>query len=622
MKKFDLERWQKYFTLREEGHAVERAARGAKIDSHTAWRFERGEPGSTGIEAAEILGVTHVGGLEVAPPLSREAQQALDDFGYFRMRYFGRASMPWQEKAAYIVVDKLNTPDREFVVINCPPGSGKSTLFTHDMLAWLIARDRGIRMMVAHRVERLARQYVGRLKNTFEREVPMMADANELKKGIAWDAAATLSGDFGAFKPEGREQLWRADALIVRQFGGALDDKEPTVSAWGQDSGFLGGRFDLVIWDDLVDRKNTLGLEAGQKTWTWWTTEAETRVEPGGLLILQGQRIAPDDLYHECINLTDLEGEKKYTLVRFQAHDESRCTHNHGHDAPPQPTGCLLDPYRLPWKFLSNIAATNPRVYDIQYQQNDGHASAILVEDAWITGDKPDSFGITRPGCLDNTRPFGETSFEEFTGWSVVTVDPSPVNFWGILWWVMDPGTHRYELVEIHRKRLGSEDFLSIDMETHEFSGLLEEIRMRANDAGHPLQSVVIEINAAQRFLLAQPHMQKWSIDHTIDLLPHSTTINKADPEYGVTGIADFFRQGAIRIPYGDTKARLSAAPYIHELITWPEGKTDDLVMSTWFGIRAVQMTYAAPDTPAPRFSRPSWLGTGRSVQEVYGGLR
>ena len=29
----------------------------------------------------------------------------------------------------------------------------------------------------------------------------------------------------------------------------------------------------------------------------WWEVEAETRLEPGGLLILQGQRLGRDDLY-------------------------------------------------------------------------------------------------------------------------------------------------------------------------------------------------------------------------------------------------------------------------------------------------------------------------------------
>lgn len=620
MRKIDLERWKRYFELRDEGHSPERSARGAKIDSKTAWRFERGEPGSQGLQAAEFYGRTHIGGLEIAPDVSDEAKKALDDFAFFRRRYFGRVSMPWQEKAAYVVLDKLATPDREYVVLNSPPGGGKSTLFTHDIPAWLIARDRAIRSQIGSRTERQARMYVGRLKKSFERETPMVPDTDAKDAGISFDADATLAGDYGAFRPEGRTDLWRAEALVVRQFGGmALDDKEPTVSAWGQDSGFLGGRFDFIIWDDLVDRKNTLAKEAGQNLVEMWLTEMETRLEPGGLLILQGQRIATDDLYRFCLDLADLDGTPKYHHVRYPAHDDNRCVGDHGPGAQPYPNGCLLDPYRLPWQMLSNVRNTTPRVYDIQYQQNDGQASALLVQQAWIDGGV-DGHGVVRPGCLDLDREFGTSSFDAGTGWSVLSVDPSPAELWGLTWWVMVPEENTYEVCGVWRRRLGAEEFLSIDLETGQFSGLAEDIRVRAHAAGHPLRAMIVEVNAAQRFLLAQPHVRRWSTMHGIALYPHTTSINKADPIYGVTGIADFFRQGAIRLPVGGPEGRLAVRPLVHELTTWPEGRTDDLVMSVWFAIRAVQMTYASPDTPAPRFERPSFLGHGRDLASVYGG--
>lgn len=617
MRTIDRERWAKYFELREEGHAVEKAARGAKLDPKTAWRFERGEPGSTGLEAADELGYTHVGGLEVAPPLSPEADWALANFGYFRRRYFGRISAPWQEMAAEKITELLETNDREYAVINCPPGSGKSTLFTHDIPAWLIARDRSIRMLFGHRVEKQSRLYVSRLKKTLERPIPLEADAAEREKGISFDADATLKGDYGEFKPEGRSDLWRADALVARQFGGvAADDKEPTVSGFGADSGFLGGRYDFIIWDDLVDKKNLTG-EALDSLIEAWLTEFETRVEPGGLMVLQGQRMGPNELYRFCLDLTDLDGHPKYHHIRFQAHAEDRCKSQHSPAAPPYPTGCLLDPHRLPWKYLSNIAASTPRIYDIQYQQNDGQAAAQVFQLAWLEGGK-DAEGRDCPGCYDHDRPLGVSSIEPHKGWSVLSVDPSPSEWWGLTWWVMRPEDHRYEVVSAWRVRMSSEAFLSADMHTMEFSGLAEQIRLQSIAAGHPIQALILEVNAAQKFLLAQPHVQLWSERYAIQLMPHTTSINKADPVYGVTGTADFFRQGAISLPYGDVDARQIVAKLTRELGSWPEGDTDDLVMSVWFAIRAVQMAYADPETPAPKFERPSWIGKGRGLPSMY----
>lgn len=614
MRKVDLSRWEAYFRLREEGHSVERSARGAKIDPKTAWRFERSEPGSTGLQAAEELGIEYLGVLEVAPQPPLEAQRSLSDFGLFRRRYFGRRSTPWQERAAYVIADKLATEDREFGVINCPPGSGKSTLFTHDIPCWLIARNRSIRTLLGHRTERMARSYVGRVKRSLERNVPMAPDAEQHRLGLAHFADATMSGDYGEFKPPGRTDLWRSEALVVRQYGGyTTDDKEPTVSAFGADSGQLGGRYDFIVWDDLVDRRNLKG-DSADTLREIWTTEFETRLEPGGLLILQGQRMAPDDLYRFCLDLTDLDSNPKYFHIVYPAHDDTKCRSEHDISARPWPSGCLLDPRRIPWKTLSVTQANTPRVFEIQYQQRDGSAAGELVQTAWIEGGI-DFSGIERPGCKDRDRPMWVSNVPPNVGWSIVAVDPSPANFWGIGWWVMHPVSNTYELVAGIRRKMGSEELLSEDMMTRAFTGLLEDIRIKSHEVGHPLQAVVVEINAAQRFLLSQPHVQRWSQAHDIMLMPHTTTpFNKLTSEHNVTSIADYFRQGAIRLPYGDIEGKQFTTRFQRELVTWPDGMTDDLVMMCWFALRATVLSYADPEAEPPRMNRPEGLRTSRGM--------
>jgi hypothetical protein len=141
----------------------------------------------------------------------------------------------------------LATGEREYVVMNEPPGSGKSTLFTHDIPCWLIAKDRTIRIQIGSRTERQARMYVGRIKKSLERDVPMRADAESLERGVAFDAEACLQDDFGAFKPEGRSDKWRAEELSVRQLDGvALDDKERLFLRGGRIRVFLVAV--LILW--------------------------------------------------------------------------------------------------------------------------------------------------------------------------------------------------------------------------------------------------------------------------------------------------------------------------------------------------------------------------------------
>jgi hypothetical protein len=613
VKKVELDKWGRYFEARNQGVGVEGAAKRARLSVSSAYRFERGDQSSSGLEAAATLGVASVAGNLVDAPLCEEARRALEDFSFFRLRYFGRKSTPWQERAAYEVLRRLESPNREFVVMNEPPGSGKSTLFTHDIPCWLIVRDRTIRVQVGSRTERQARMYVGRIKRSLERDVPMRADADSLAAGVSFDAVACLQDDFGAFKPEGRSDKWRAEELSVRQLNGmSLDDKEATVSAWGQDSGFLGGRFDFVIWDDLVDRKNVKTEESRADIREWWDSEAESRIEPGGLLMLQGQRIAVNDLYRHCLDKKNLDESPRFHHVVYKAHDEERCTGDHS-GLEPWPASCLLDPHRIPWKMLEGIQHTSPRTYAVMYQQEDGDTVGGLVDPSWIIGGI-DSDGYHAPGCLDKERFINDipAHLRNGNGWSFVTVDPSPTEFWGIIWWLYDPNSNNRYVIDVVKRRLNPEQFLSLDLNTFDWDGLLVDMTQTANELECPITHVVFEVNAAQRWFLSQKHVQKWMELTGQIFVPHTTHINKQDPKFGLESIGDLFRQGFIRLPWGNPAARLKVNNLIEEATRYPDHDTNDLVMSTWFGKLAVENHYTPRREGMYQMSRPSWLGNAQ----------
>ena len=615
MRKVELERWRKYFEARNSGFGVEDAARRARLSVSSAYRFERGDQSSSGLEAAATLGVLSVGGQLVDQPLCDEARRALEDFAFFRLRYFGRKSTPWQERAAYELLRLIHTEDREYIVMNEPPGAGKSTLFTHDIPVWLIVRDRTIRIQLGARTERQARMYVGRIKKSLERDAPLRANADDLARGRAFDAVATLQDDFGSFKPEGRVDVWRAESLTVRQLDGiALDDKEPTVSAWGQDSGFLGGRFDFIVWDDLVDRKNVKTQDSRDGIREWWDSEAETRLEPGGALLLQGQRIANNDLYRYCLDKKDLEERPKYRHIVYRAHDEERCTGDHGPDAKAWPDGCLLDPYRIPWKMLESVKHQNPRGFNLLYQQMEGTDVGGLVDPAWIDGGV-DLEGYPAPGCRDSERGLWDIPphlLGSDEAWSFVTVDPSPTEFWAVIWWVYDPDTNRRYLINLWRQRMNPEQFISLDLDSYDWSGLIPELYWEANNLGMPITHVIVEVNAAQRWLLSQPHVQRWIEQTGMVFVPHTTSVNKRDPKFGFESIGDLFRQGMIRLPYATPAARLQMGYLVQEAITYPDGDTDDTLMSTWFMKLAIENHYTPRQTGLYRMNRPSWLASAR----------
>ena len=609
MIKVEQDRWGRYFKARDAGLGVEASSKRARISLSTAWRFERGDQSSSGLEAASILGFSMVAGQIVEQPLSPEARRALEDFAYFRRRYFGRDSTPWQERAAYEVLRAHETDDREYIVMNEPPGSGKSTLFTHDIPCWLIARDRSIRIQIGSRTERQARMYVGRIKKSLERDAPLRANAEDLLRGKAHDAVATLQDDYGSFKPEGRVDVWRAESLVVRQLDGtALDDKEPTVSAWGQDSGFLGGRFDVILWDDLVDRKNVKTLESREAIREWWDSEAESRLEPRGVLLLQGQRIANNDLYRYCLDKKNVDETTKYRHVVYKAHYDDMCDGVH-HGELPWPDGCLLDPYRIPWRLCEQTKFQNPRNYSLVYQQTEGQDGTGLVDPMWIEGGI-DTDGYYAPGCRDDDRGVWEFPAHLATSgaWSFVTVDPSPTEYWAVIWWLYDPDTERRYVINLWRQRMNPEDFLTLDLDAFEFQGLIPDITSTAADLGIPISHVVVEVNAAQRWLLSQPHVHKWMEATGQVFVPHTTSLNKRDIKFGFESIGDLFRQGQIRLPMGDSFSRQQMGYLIQEAINYPDFDTDDTLMAVWFSKLAVENMYTPAQGGLYRMPRPRWL--------------
>jgi hypothetical protein len=574
--------------------------------------------------------------------LSQPAERALSDFGYFRARYFGRISSPWQEDAAERVVKLLNTPFKEYVVINCPPGSGKSTLFTHDIPAWLTVRSRTHRGLIGSSTQTLANLYTGRLRNTLERRIPMVAKPEELAHGFARDADATLVGDYGIFKPT-TNAPWTKSQFTVEQFyETSVDEKESTWTAFGADTKFLGWRGPFIVWDDLVTKDSVRTLEAIEAQRMWWLDEAQTRIEPGGLLVLQGQRLHAEDLYRFCLNmevsfdeldehLIDLgeqptETRKKYTHVVYKAHDDVNCQAAldpsvHKRTAPAYGAGgCLLDPVRLPWYELKTIMDQPLTNYRVVYQQEDVDPDEVLVQKVWIDGGQ-DHKGNYHPGCYDKDRAIAQIPQGLVgTKLSIISVDPSPTKFWSIQWWlyVQPPevdhlmGT-RY-LLDMYRAPMDAPDLLDWSTSLGTWTGLLVDWQERAKILHQPIQFLIVEKNAAQRFLLQYEWFRRWVGMHNITVRPHSTQTNKSDQEFGVKTIKNHYRYGRVRFP-GTHEGRQMVKPLVTELTRYPDSTTDDCVMANWFMEFQLQfLVDVTQGMPAVYNDIPGWMSGRREI--------
>lgn len=604
-----------YWASRESGMNISQSAKSANFSLATAHRIEKAErPEHIGaiMEALEEIKSPEAPRPKQIGNLAPADKRALTTFAYFQRRFFGRIAIGWQVEAAEKMVELLETPTEEYVVVNCPPGSGKSTLFTLDFAAWATVRNRTIRGQIGSLTKRQASWYVGRLRRALERTIPQKANANDLKLGLAMDAESTLAMAYGRFEPLDRDR-WSQDEFIVQQMGSvSISEKEPTWSAFGKDSAFLGGRYDLVIWDDLTDPSKIRSATQRDDLKMWYGDIAESRLEPGGLMVLQGQRTGADDIYRYALDMESVDfdetgeeiegsGAKKYHHVLFRAHYETRCDPNlHKLSSPPYPEGCLIYPRRLTWKKLRELQENRSERFRVLYQQEDTDPAELLVQPTWIWGTNG------HPGCIDRTR--GLREFPDGLGpcVSVVTCDPSPTNRWGVLWWLVQPESQVRYLIDIFNGKMEAPELLDYNRATQSYTGLMPKWQQTSIELGIPITHWVVEINAAQRFMLQYEHTRLWAQRSNVQIISHTTGRNKSDPELGVETIAPHFRFGRYRLPYRADAAHF-VQPLIMELTRYGHMRTDDLVMATWFldwnlpRIRPIRKHFR----PA---QRPSWL--------------
>jgi transcriptional regulator with XRE-family HTH domain len=205
-----------YLEFRGKGLTQKESAIKAGISHSSAFRIEKAHKATPeGIELVNKVAEARLLGPIPYAKLSADAKRGHDDFGFFLRRYFGVKAFYWQEESANQLQEYLETPDREFVVINAPPGVGKSTQFTHWIPAWLTVRDRTLKGLIGSVSHRLATQYTNQLMRTLERTFPVQGDPALIEKGLAFDAQGCLAIDYGRFKSEGN---WTKEQFVVEQF--------------------------------------------------------------------------------------------------------------------------------------------------------------------------------------------------------------------------------------------------------------------------------------------------------------------------------------------------------------------------------------------------------------------
>lgn len=534
--------------------------------------------------------------------------EAVEAFDYFSLRYFGHIQSPWQKEAAGKLIALDASPDREYVVINCPPGAGKSTIAVR-LACWWIVKDRTTRILFGSRTHPLAARNTARVRRALERVTPAKAKPDELEMGLAVDAEACLALDYGRFKPVGATEIWRRDEFMVEQLDGSfVDEKEPTLSAYGIEGDELGNRFNRILWDDLDSNRTIRTLDAINNQRTTYDDEAESRLEGRGLLALIQQRLSAQDMSsYNLAKLVDPESEddepqSQYHHIIYKAHYDSLCKGQHSKDAPAYPDGCLLEPMRLPWRDLRNFMR-KPN-FNTVYQQEDENSTDALVKRIWIEGGTDPETGELHVGCWDSARTEFVRPDTDYPLMTVISTDPSGSAMWGHTMWAIDKKNGFRYLIAHKRERMQASDVLDYNPQTREFTGMLEDWTAAAKANGLPVSYWIIEQNAAQRWIYRYKFFELWSQTRGVTRVAHNTAVNKLDPERGVEStLPPIYRSGLVRFP-GTPSARAACLDFVDELTHFIPGAgkhlwPSDLLMSQWF------VEYKLPDLSTTTYEGP-----------------
>ncbi|NUS82801.1 MAG: terminase, large subunit [Streptomyces sp.] len=237
------------------------------------------------------------------------------------------------------------------VLITMPPRHGKSRRAARWAPLWYLARHPDHRVMIA--------SYSADLADDHGRWIRDAINAYGPSIGIALHAGSKAANRFDLADPETGERL--EGGLVTAGVGGGLTGK---------------GAHLAIVDDPIKDDAEAQSPTMRKRLWEWWTSVLNTRIEPGGSIIVIQTRWHEDDLAGRILAGEDAEN---WTILDLPA----VC------DSPDDPLGRKMGqalwPLRYGLKALAKIRkAVGERVWGSLYQQKPKPIAGGVWKEEWI----------------------------------------------------------------------------------------------------------------------------------------------------------------------------------------------------------------------------------------------
>lgn len=415
-------------------------------------------------------------------------------------------------------------------VILLPPYHSKSTVLTVMDTVMDIAHDPNLRTAIVSKGQDLAKGFLRQIKL-------MLVDER-----LYDDSVRNLIEDYGPFVGD----TWSKEEIIVA--GRTGGEAGATVQALGYGGAVYGRRIDRIKFDDIADLENQRNPDRVLQMLEKIDKEYLSRIGKRGIATWVGTRVNAGDLYPVLMK------RPGYKVVRYPMilSDEDKLT---------------IWPEHADYDYALQIRnELSPHDFQLIYQQVDMPGAWAAFTEQIIENAKN---GERTVGQYDNRwrlvaglDPGGATKTSGYTAFALVGVNTE---------------THVRYIIDSYAQK-GMQP------------GALRDKIMEWSDL-YPIYEWRIESVGVQSQIAQSPEITRPLAQRGIRVMPHQTSGNKWDREFGVEAMAPKFSAGLYDIPWLGVRSAQVMHPLIEQLLGFPMAAVQDRVMALWFaecGIREI----------------------------------
>lgn len=244
------------------------------------------------------------------------------------------------------------------LIIQAPPRSGKSELFSRRFPAWAFGQNPNLQMIAA--------SYSADLSSRMNRDVQRIIDSEEYagvfpETSFSSNTSASINS---------QKNIRNSEIFEIAGYAGSYRSA-------GVGGGITGMGADIAIIDDPVkDAKEANSQTYRDSVWDWYTSTFYTRLSPKSGILLGMTRWHEDDLAGRL--LADMKnGGDQWRVVSFPAIAEE--------DEQYRKEGDALHPERYDLTHLTKIKkAVGSQAWNALYQQRPSSKGGDVIKRAWF----------------------------------------------------------------------------------------------------------------------------------------------------------------------------------------------------------------------------------------------